>query len=144
MPKFPILFLSQHSTFKLSNPRRTSAWLQEVCKLENKGNKVISSLQYIFSSDKLLLTMNKRYLKHNTLTDILTFDYGDNNVIEGEIYISIPRVKENASKFKQPFNIELRRVLVHGLLHLFGYKDKSPRQMAQMRRKEEACLSLWK
>lgn len=133
-------FLTEGIRFKLSNSRKTTQWLVSIATQEGK---TIESLTYIFSTDKYVSALNQRYLKHNTLTDIITFDYSEGDGITGEVYISIPRVRENAKLFKQPFERELRRVVAHGLLHLLGYKDKSPRQSARMRRKEEACLSLW-
>ena len=102
----------------------------------------IESLTYIFSTDPFVASLNKKYLLHPTYTDILTFDYSEGKTIVGEIYISIPRVRENARIFEQSFVRELRRVIVHGLLHILGYKDKTARQSSQMRSREEACLSL--
>ncbi len=136
-----IKFYSEKIRFKLPNPRKTANWLKNVCLRENHK---LDSLTYIFCSDEYLRVMNKQYLNHSTYTDILSFDYSDGRKILGEIYISIPRVRENAKSFQQSFNVELRRVIIHGLLHFMGYNDKHSRQKAQMRRKEEACLSLWK
>ena len=136
-----IKFYSQKIRFKLPNTRKTANWLKNVCLLEGHD---LASLTYVFCSDEYLKKLNKQYLSHSTYTDILSFDYTDEGKIQGEIYISIPRVKDNARIFHQAFDLELRRVLVHGLLHLMGYLDKQSSQKAQMRRKEEACLSLWK
>jgi rRNA maturation RNase YbeY len=137
-----IHFLTEKISFRLSNPHKSSRWLRGVSLNEGRN---IDSLTYIFCSDKFLTELNQHYLQHDTLTDILSFDYSEGNEsIQGEIYISIPRVKENAKKYSQPFEKELRRVLVHGLLHFLGYKDKSPSEKVQMRIKEDACLSLWK
>jgi len=100
-------------------------------------------LNCVFCSDKYLVKLNNQYLKHNTLTDILTFDYStDPESIHGEIYISIQRVKENAARFNESFDEELHRVIIHGVLHLTGYNDKSTTDKALMREKEEAYLSL--
>jgi rRNA maturation RNase YbeY len=109
-----------------------------------KERKKLTSLNYIFCSDLYLLKINQEYLKHDTLTDIITFDYSQKSNLEGEVYISIERVKENSEIFKRPFAEELHRVIIHGLLHLIGYADKSDAEKAQMRKKEEACLSLLK
>lgn len=136
-----IKFYSEQIPFKLPNPRKTTNWVKNVCLQENHK---IDSLTYIFCSDEYLRVLNKQYLNHSTYTDILSFDYSDSRKILGEIYISIPRVRENAKNFQQSFNVELRRVIIHGLLHFMGYNDKHSTQKAQMRRKEEACLSLWK
>jgi probable rRNA maturation factor len=135
-----ITFLSKAISFKLPQSRKTSQWLSAIASQEGH---TIESLTFIFASDPFVADLNKKYLRHNTFTDILTFDYSEMGPIVGEIYISIPRVRENARNFKQPFPQELRRVMAHGLLHILGYKDKTPVQVAQMRRKEEACLSLW-
>lgn len=141
MPKAKVQFFSELKDFKVPHSRKTARWLITVA---NKENHVLDSLTYVFCSDEYLLSLNKQFLRHSTYTDILSFNYSEKDSISGEIYISVPRVRENASKFKQDFEVELRRVIVHGLLHFLGHNDKSPRQKAQMRRKEEACLSLWK
>ena len=132
-----ILFNSHLTRFKLPNPKRTSAWIEKVVKAENGK---IQSLSYIFCTDKYLLGINQEYLNHDTLTDIITFDYSDQKHLEGEIYISIPRVRENAKTLKTTFDLELHRVMVHGVLHLLGYKDKSVRAKALMRKMEEKYL----
>ncbi len=136
-----ISFFSEKIAFKLSSPLKISNWLKGICIREKCSLQMVN---YIFCSDEYLRVLNKHYLHHSTYTDILTFDFSEDDSIHGEIYISIKRVRENARKFKQPFELELKRVIAHGLLHLLGYQDKSSSQKAQMRRKEEACLSLWK
>jgi len=135
-----IVFLTQGIRFRLSHSRKTIQWLSAVA--ASKGRN-IESLSYIFSTDAFVAKLNRQFLQHNTLTDIITFDYSEGKAITGEIYISVQRVRENARAYKQPFERELQRVMVHGLLHILGFKDKTTRQAAQMRRKEEACLSLW-
>jgi len=134
-----IHFFNQGSSYKLPNPRKTTSWIKKVASSEDA---VIGELNYIFVSDKFLLSMNQQYLNHNTYTDIITFGLGDSEVVEGEIYISIPRVRENARNQGTAFQDELDRVLIHGVLHLLGYSDKGPRKKALMRKKEDACLSL--
>lgn len=100
-------------------------------------------MNYIFCSDPFLAKLNIQYLGHPTYTDIITFDCSeDNNFIQGDIYISIDRVRENALKFKTDFPQELHRVIVHGALHLIGYSDKSRQGKNEMRKKEDAYLSL--
>lgn len=138
MPEFS--FPVKGISFRLAQPGKIKQWLLEIASAEGRE---IESLTFVFVSDAYLAKLNQQYLHHNTLTDILTFDYSDGGPVVGEIYISIPRVRENARSFGQSFDTELRRVMAHGLLHILGYKDKSPRQTAEMRRKEEACLSLW-
>ena len=136
-----IQFFSEKIPFKLPNPRKTAQWLNKISLIENRP---IESLTYIFCNDSFLIDLNTKYLRHKDYTDILSFDYSTDENITGEIYISIPRVRENSHKYNQLFETELRRVLAHGLLHFLGFNDKSISQRAQMRLKEEACLSLWK
>ncbi len=135
-----ITFYSEGIDFKVSRPRSTKEWIKKVIKKEKQK---LSSLSYIFCSDEFLSKLNKDYLNHKTLTDIITFNYSEeSNSVEGEIYISIPRVEENSSLFKTDFEEELHRVIIHGVLHLIGYSDKKSAEKALMRKKEEACLSL--
>lgn len=138
----PIHYFYEQIDFKIKNPRKSSNWIALVAKAEKKE---IGDLTYVFCSDDYLLSLNQQFLKHNTLTDIITFDYSEGKKeLSGEIYISIDRVADNAAKFKTDFQDELHRVMIHGVLHLAGYKDKRPAEKALMRKKEEACLSLRK
>ena len=138
----PIHYFYEQIDFKIETPRKASTWITLVAKTEKKE---IGDLTYVFCSDDYLLSLNQQFLKHNTLTDIITFDYSEGkNELSGEIYISIDRVADNAAKFKTDFQDELHRVMIHGVLHLVGYKDKKPAEKARMRKKEEACLSLRK
>lgn len=135
-----IQFSSFKTTFNLPNPKKTSAWLERVVIAEKSK---IGSLAYVFCTDKYLLSINQEYLNHDTLTDIITFDYSESpETIDGEIYISIPRVRENAKTLGVDFDTELHRVIVHGVLHLVGYKDKSKPDRAEMRRVEETYLAI--
>ena len=113
-------------------------WLKEVIK---DAEKKIGEINYIIVSDEYLLQMNQQYLKHDTYTDIITFDYCEDNTVSGDMYISIDRVRENAINFNVTEEHELNRVLVHGLLHLLGQKDKTKSDALEMRRKEELWLS---
>jgi probable rRNA maturation factor len=136
-----IRFFSESIVFNIKHPRKTFSWIKLVVKKEKHA---IKEINYIFCSDKYLLQLNQRFLNHKTLTDIITFNNSESKIVlEGEIYISVERVKENALKFQTNLEDELRRVMIHGILHLMGYKDKSPSQKSLMRKKEEACLSLW-
>ncbi len=94
-------------------------------------------------TDEELYEMNVKYLNHNTLTDIITFDYTENEALSGDLFISIDRVRENADTFEVSFDVELRRVMVHGLLHLAGYGDKTPEDEALMRQKEDEKLKMF-
>lgn len=139
-----VRFFSEEVPFKLAHPRITTNWIKKAIEME-KG--ALGELNYIFCSDAYLLSINQSYLNHNTLTDIITFDYrekGNKEAISGDIYISLERVEENAQKFQVSFDLELHRVIIHGVLHLLGYKDKKTADKALMRKKEEAYLSLRK
>ena len=136
----PIRFLYEKD-YRIKNPRKTAAWIKESAKRERK---VVGDINYVFCSDSYLLKLNQQFLSHSTYTDIITFDYSSGKTISGEIYISLDRVIENSIRFKVSLQNELLRVMIHGVLHLSGYKDKKGGEKAIMRKKEEACLSLWK
>jgi rRNA maturation RNase YbeY len=132
-----IAFLTEDITFELKEKLKHKAWLKEAAKAEGFR---IGELNYIFCSDDYLLDINQKYLGHDTLTDIVTFDNSeDPKMIEGDIFISIERVQENALKFDTAES-ELKRVMIHGLLHLAGYKDKDKTQKELMRNKENEHL----
>ncbi len=104
-----------------------------------------STLNFIFCPDNYLLEINRKYLKHDYYTDIITFPYQQHpEALEADIYISIDRVKENATNLGVSFQDELLRVIIHGVLHLLGYKDKSPEDLARMRDMEEQCLQRYR
>lgn len=134
-----ITFHSENVDFHLVNEKQIIKWLQNAIKSEGK---TVSELSYIFCSDDYLHKMNLEYLNHDTYTDIITFDYTEGSVVGGDIFISIDRVKENALKFKTEFLNELSRVIVHGVLHLAGYKDKTNKEKELMRSKEDFYLTL--
>ncbi len=133
-----VRFFSEGTSYQLKDKRKISSWLADVVKSE--GHELID-LNIILVSDNYLHKMNVDFLNHNTLTDIITFD---NTVvslqIEGELYISIDRVHDNALKFSIRLIDELHRVMVHGVLHLCGYGDKTPKKKVIMREKEECFL----
>lgn len=114
-------------------------WLSEVTRLENKK---LGDVTLIFCSDEYLLTINQTYLDHDYYTDIITFDYTEGDFVSGDLYISIDRVSENAGINDVSFVNELNRVVVHGVLHLCGYKDKSVEDEKLMRQKEDQMLGL--
>src|SRR5437868_11938938 len=117
-----IHFSNDNITFKLKKKAELKLWVSAVVR---KERRVLGQLNYIFTSDGALLKINVEYLKHNTYTDIITFNYNEDKKISGDIFISIDRVKENAKKFDVNFEEELYRVMIHGVLHLCGYKDKT-------------------
>ena len=113
-------------------------WLLDVAQAENK---TICKLTYIFCSDEYLLDINNKYLGHDFYTDIITFPYKEGHEIESDLFISVDRVRENAVEFNVTFDNELKRVMIHGLLHLMGYGDKSEDQISLMREKEEYYIA---
>lgn len=132
-----IQFCTEDITYSLKEKLKHKAWLNEVAKQE--GKKILE-LTYVFCSDEYLLQINQEYLNHDTLTDIVTFDNSeDPKKIEGDIFISIERVKENGEKLGTT-DTELKRVMVHGLLHLLGYKDKKKEDKALMTEKEDLYI----
>lgn len=135
-----IRFSAQSVDFELIEPQKVKTWLSEV--IQRRG-KSVGNINYLFCDDEYLLGINQRYLNHDTYTDIITFDYVAGNLISGDIMISVDRVGENAAKFGVPFEQELRRVVVHGVLHLLGQGDKSDEEAREMRRLEEEALSLF-
>ena len=135
-----ITFQSEEIKFTLKEKIRHKTWL---IKLAAKEKYSILELNYIFCSDEYLHKVNVDYLNHDTYTDIITFDNSEDKKskqIEGDIFISIERVRENASKYSVEIDTELHRVMAHGLLHLMGYKDKSSKDSALMRKKEEESI----
>ncbi len=129
-----IYFFAEEVSFTLPDPAANAAWIQSV--IQKEGYALIQ-LNFIFCSDLYLHAKNIQYLQHDTLTDVLTFDYADTpRTIEGDVYISIDRVSANAQTWQQSFMQELQTVMVHGVLHLLGYEDQTPTAKALMRQKE--------
>jgi probable rRNA maturation factor len=136
-----ISFFAADIPFALRKRTELRKWISSIIR---KEGYTLSSLNYIFCSDAYLLDLNIRHLRHHTLTDIITFDLSSSKKnIEGEIYISMTRVKENAAIYKVPLSHELHRVIIHGALHLCGYKDKKPAEQKQMRAKEDYYLNMF-
>ncbi len=139
----PARFHEQEVKSGLKNKRKLSVFLDELVLAHLEGIKK-TDLNYIFCTDDFLLQMNKQYLQHDTLTDIITFDLSDDEQnLTGEIYISTERVQENAAKFKVLYSDELHRVIFHGALHLCGFKDKKDADKKIMRQKENECLGAY-
>lgn len=138
MPELPIEFFTEEVEFKVENEQQVKEWLFEI--ISNYSFE-LESLNYIFCSDEYLHQMNVEYLQHDTLTDVITFDNSEiEGVIEGDVFISVDRIAENAVSFKISQEDELHRVMAHGLLHLLGYQDKTKEKQALMRLKEDDCL----
>jgi probable rRNA maturation factor len=139
-----IHFQTEDIPFTLKNKTLLKQWIQAVTKSKKRKTGEIT---FIFCSDAYLLTINKNYLNHDTYTDIITFDYSKENKalpISGDIFISIERVKENAIKFSNSFENELHRVLIHGVLHLLGYADKTKAAKTEMTKQEDRYLQMLK
>lgn len=126
--------------FKLDNEELYSDWISKVISSENKSE---GEINYIFCDDNYLVEINQQYLNHDTLTDIISFDYSIGNELHGDIFISVERVHENAVDFNVDFIEELKRVLIHGVLHYCGYKDKSIDDEKRMRQKEGEKMKMF-
>ncbi|HLP63292.1 rRNA maturation RNase YbeY [Flavobacterium sp.] len=126
--------------FELSNEDEFSKWVSAIIESENKKE---GEINYIFCDDDYLLEINQQYLDHDTLTDIISFDYSVGNELHGDIFISIERVRENAEEFNVSFDEELKRVMAHGVLHYCGYKDKTESDEQLMRSKEDEKIKLF-
>lgn len=137
----PVRFFQEETDFTPNQKNKLKTWIKNVIEHESF---LQGEINYIFCSDEYLLQINNNYLGHDYYTDIVTFDQSDDsNVVQGDIYISVERVKENSTKTSTPFEEELRRVMIHGILHLVGFSDQSEADKKKMREKEEACLSLY-
>ena len=134
-----VSYYTEDTRFSFKEKRLTSRWLKFVAESEAKR---LGAVSIIFCSDNYILDININYLKHDYYTDIITFDYCEGNRLSGDLFISVDSVRENAAYYDVEFHVELRRVIVHGLLHLMGYDDHSDEDITQMRAKENACLLL--
>lgn len=135
-----MISFNYETDFELADEAKYQDWISLIIVSEKKKEGEIS---YIFCNDDHLLEINKQYLDHDTLTDIISFDYTVGNEISGDIFISIERVKENAIEFNVSFEEELRRVMAHGILHYCGYKDKSEADERLMREKENQKIGMF-
>lgn len=135
-----MISFNYETDFELVNETQYEEWISQI--IESEGFDE-GEINYIFCDDEYLHKINVEYLNHDTLTDIISFDYTVGNLIQGDIFVSIERVRENADDFKVSFDEELRRVLSHGVLHYCGYKDKSEKDEALMRAKEEEKMQMF-
>jgi|APTNR8051073442_1049403.scaffolds.fasta_scaffold00268_20 probable rRNA maturation factor len=133
-------FFPEDIEFELPDEALTRVWISKILAFEGKSPAAIN---YIFTSDAYLHRMNVDYLDHDTLTDVITFPYSESDEIEGDIFISIERIQDNAQQFGVAFEVELRRVMAHGVLHLCGYLDKTPEDKQRMSAKEDEAIRLW-
>lgn len=134
-----VRYFTEDTRFEYRNRLLNNRWLKMVAGSEIKK---IGDINIIFCSDNYILDVNMRYLQHDYFTDIITFDYCESDVLNGDLFISIDSVKDNSEHYGTEFDEELHRVIVHGVLHLIGYDDHSPEDIAVMRSKENYYLNL--
>ena len=134
-----MITFNSETTFNLQNEAKTTTWIERVVVSEGFA---IGEINYIFCDDAYLNHINKEFLKHDSFTDIISFDYSLGKQINGDIYISIERVLDNAEQYNVTFENELRRVMIHGVLHYMGYKDKTTEEKKVMRLKENISIDL--
>lgn len=134
-----IHYHNEDHPYKISDKLKIRNWIKKIVELEKKS---LGTINYIFVSDEYLLKVNNESLKHDYYTDIITFDYSENSMISGDLFISIDRVIDNAKQLNVLFIDELHRVMIHGVLHLCGYGDKSSKEEKIMRSKEDFSLTL--
>ena len=134
-----ISFYAENTTLPSINQDAVSLWIKTVA--ETYGKKA-GDISYIFCSDEKILEVNRQYLRHDYYTDIITFDYTSKNKISGDLFISLDTVRTNAEKFSTPYNEELHRTIIHGILHLCGINDKGPGERAVMEEHENRALAL--
>lgn len=135
-----MISFNYETDFQLDNETQFSDWISKVILSESKKE---GDINYIFCDDEYILEINKQYLDHDYYTDIISFDYSVGNELNGDIFVSIDRVKENATDFNATFDDELKRVIIHGILHYCGYKDKSEEDEALMRSKEDEKTTMF-
>lgn len=135
-----MISFNYETDFELENEAQYEDWISRI--IESEGFDE-GEINYIFCDDEYLHKINVEYLDHDTLTDIISFDYTVGNVLQGDIFVSVERVQDNANDFNVSFEEELKRVLSHGVLHYCGYKDKSPEDEALMRSKEEEKMQMF-
>jgi probable rRNA maturation factor len=133
-----IRFFCDQIAYKLKNQRLLKAWIKSA--IEEEGFK-LGEINVILCNDEFLLEINQKFLQHDFYTDIITFDYSQDQTISGELYISLERVIDNAIKNRENIDVELYRIVIHGFMHLCGYKDKSDAEQIQMRNIEEKYLN---
>jgi len=136
-----IHFFTEQINFTIKNKTKIREWLTQIIR---KPKKSVGEINVIFCSDDYLLKLNEQYLGHDTFTDIITFDFVEGRIISGDIFISADRMKENAKLFHVEQTAEMHRLIAHGILHLLGYKDDTPKNREIMTEQEEIALSWWR
>lgn len=135
----PIYFHTEGVQFSFNRRNLFKKWIRTVV---DKHNKSCGSINIIFTSNEYLLSVNRDYLNHNYHTDVITFGYNEEKLISGDIFVSVEQVKINALSFNFPFEEELSRVVIHGVLHLLGFRDEKPNEQKEIRRAEDIALAL--
>ncbi len=153
--RYMIRYFNEDTDFKFKKKKICSQWIISVLselsqrspkffdeeKLIERPNVKVGDINIIFCSDNYILSINQQYLKHNYYTDVITFDYTNNSVLSGDVFISIDTVKANSQEYITDFNEELYRVIIHGILHLYGFKDSTDSQKKIMRELEDFALN---
>ena len=134
-----VFFSNADIDFSFDKKETIKKWIAEII---SRHGKKLGKISYLFCSDEMIYDYNVRFLNHDSYTDIITFDFVEGNLVSGDIIISVDRVGENANSFSASFESELHRVIIHGVLHLLGFKDKSPEDAAMMRQKENESLQI--
>lgn len=136
----PIINFYSENEFQLRDQEVYANWIKRIVVSEAR---VVGEISYIFCDDDYLLELNQKFLNHDTFTDIISFDDSVGNILSGDIFISTERVQENSEEFSVPFDVELKRVMAHGVLHFCGYKDGTQEEVLEMRRKEEEKMKMF-
>lgn len=134
-----ITFLSENITAPKIKKRKTAQWIKRVASLYNKN---IGEVSYLFCNDEKILEINQQYLQHDFYTDIITFDNSEEDILSGDIFISVDTVLSNSQKFNTTYEEELNRVIIHGILHLIGLNDESDEESKEMRSSEDRALKI--
>mgnify|MGYP006305571255 CR=1 FL=1 len=135
-----ISFHSEGIKFQLSQKRKHKHWISQYIR---HHQKLPGTIAFIFTSSEHLRRINREFLQHNHFTDVISFDYSEKRIISGDIFISVEQVRENAATYAVEFEEELRRVMIHGILHLMGFEDREQKERQQMRKLEDEALFLW-
>jgi probable rRNA maturation factor len=132
-----IQYITEGIKLPILKKSNVNSWIKETASVYGKKT---GDIAFIFCTDERILEINNKYLNHNYFTDIITFDYSENSIISGDIFISVDTVKSNSEELKVSFDLELKRILIHGILHLCGQDDKTPESKAEMTKKENLAL----
>jgi metalloprotein, YbeY/UPF0054 family len=135
-----IIYQAEEIKFPDIKRRPITSWIKAVAK---EHDRLVGDISYVFCSDDKILEVNKQYLNHDYYTDIITFDYSEDNIISGDLFISLDTVRTNSEKFNTDYSEELLRVIIHGVLHLCGYKDKTKEEEKRMRELEEEAIRIY-